>query len=52
MYQLLTAGFGWGASGVGWTGAFISALWMLLALALGKTRTGGQEAPALESAGT
>jgi AAA family ATP:ADP antiporter len=51
MYQLLTVGFGWGASGVGWTGACISALWMLLALALGKTHT-GQDAPALESAET
>jgi ATP:ADP antiporter, AAA family len=35
VYQLLTAGFGWGASGIGWTGALISALWMLLGFALG-----------------
>ena len=37
VYQLLTAGLGFGASGVGWFGAVISALWMLLALALGKS---------------
>jgi AAA family ATP:ADP antiporter len=37
MYQLLTGGFGLGPSGVGWAGAFISALWMLIAMALGKS---------------
>jgi ATP:ADP antiporter, AAA family len=52
MYQLMTSGFGWGASGVGWAGAVIAALWTLLALALGKSRAGGPNAPALESAGT
>jgi ATP:ADP antiporter, AAA family len=52
MYQLLTSGFGWGASGVGWTGALIAAFWTLLALALGRSRTGGRGAPTLESAGT
>jgi AAA family ATP:ADP antiporter len=36
MYQLLTGGLGFSASGVGWFGAFISAVWMLLALGLGK----------------
>jgi AAA family ATP:ADP antiporter len=41
MYQLLTGGFGLSASGVGWFGAFISALWMLLALALGKSHERG-----------
>jgi AAA family ATP:ADP antiporter len=38
MYQLLTGGLGFSASGVGWFGAFISALWMLLALGLGKSQ--------------
>jgi AAA family ATP:ADP antiporter len=38
MFQLLTSGLGLNASGVGWFGAFISALWMLLALALGKSQ--------------
>lgn len=37
MFQLLTGGFGLGPSGVGWVGTFVSALWMLLALALGKS---------------
>ncbi len=52
MYQLMTSGFGWGAPGVGWAGAVIAALWTLLALALGKSRAGAPNAPALESADT
>ncbi len=38
MFQLLTGGLGLNASGVGWFGVFISALWTLLALALGKSQ--------------
>jgi ATP:ADP antiporter, AAA family len=37
VYQLLTGVFGFGPAGIGWVGAAISALWMMLALALGKT---------------
>jgi ATP:ADP antiporter, AAA family len=37
MYQLLTSGLGLGPSGVGWAGAFVSAIWVLIALALGKS---------------
>ncbi|HEX3913845.1 MAG TPA: MFS transporter [Steroidobacteraceae bacterium] len=46
MFQLLTRGFDLGPAGVGWFGACISALWMLLALALGKSyeRAGRQPA--------
>jgi AAA family ATP:ADP antiporter len=36
VYQLLTQGLGFGPSGVGWVGAGISAVWMVLALGLGK----------------
>jgi AAA family ATP:ADP antiporter len=47
VYQLLTTGIGLGPSGVGWVGAFISALWMLLALGLGKSheRAGQHHTP-------
>ena len=37
VFQLLTSGLGLGPSGVGWVGAFISAVWMAIALALGKS---------------
>ena len=37
MYQLLTSGLGFGPAGVGWAGAFISAVWLAVALALGKS---------------
>jgi AAA family ATP:ADP antiporter len=37
MYQLLTSGLGLGPAGVGWVGAFISAVWVVIALALGKS---------------
>ena len=40
VYQLLTGVFGFGPAGIGWVGAAISALWMMLALALGKTHAG------------
>jgi ATP:ADP antiporter, AAA family len=44
IYQLLTVEIGLGPSGVGWVGAFISAFWMLIALALGKSHErGGRE---------
>jgi AAA family ATP:ADP antiporter len=37
MYQFLTSGLGFGPAGVGWAGAFISAVWVAIALALGKS---------------
>lgn len=37
-YQWLTGGLGLSTAGIGWFGAFISALWMGLALARGKAR--------------
>ena len=44
VFHVLTSGFGLGPSGVGWVGAFISAVWMAIALALGKShdRAGSQ----------
>jgi AAA family ATP:ADP antiporter len=45
IYQLLTTGIGLGPSGVGWVGAFISAIWLVIAMALGKSHErGGQDA--------
>jgi ATP:ADP antiporter, AAA family len=41
-YQWLTGGFGLSTAGVGWFGAFISVLWMGLALALGKAHENGR----------
>ena len=46
VYQLLTGGLGLGASGIGWVGAFISALWMWLALSLGKSHERAAQQPA------
>jgi ATP:ADP antiporter, AAA family len=43
LYQLLTQGLGFGPSGVGWVGAGISAVWMVIALWLGKLH--GQAKP-------
>jgi AAA family ATP:ADP antiporter len=44
IYQLLTVEIGLGPSGVGWVGAFVSAIWMLIALALGNSHErGGRE---------
>jgi AAA family ATP:ADP antiporter len=37
VFKLLTEGLGLSAGGVGWFGAFISMLWLLLAFALGTT---------------
>jgi hypothetical protein len=37
MFQFLTSGLGLGPSGVGWAGALISAVWLGIALALGKS---------------
>jgi ATP:ADP antiporter, AAA family len=37
VYQLLTGVFGFGPVGIGWVGAAVSAIWMMLALALGKS---------------
>jgi AAA family ATP:ADP antiporter len=36
-FKLLTSGFGLGPSGIGWVGAGISAVWIAVALALGKS---------------
>ena len=52
MFQLLTGGLGLNASGVGWFGAFISALWTLLALALGKSQQLSGPQVAAEDQGT
>lgn len=38
MYQLMTGALGFGASAVGWVGAFVSAAWLLVALALGNSK--------------
>ena len=38
LHKLLTEGLGIGHAGVGWVGAVISALWTLLALALGRAQ--------------
>jgi ATP:ADP antiporter, AAA family len=40
-YQLMTGTLGLGPAGVGWVGAGISALWLMLALALGKSHERG-----------
>ena len=46
-YQLMTGTLGLGPAGVGWVGAVISALWVVLALALGKSHErGGRPVPA------
>jgi ATP:ADP antiporter, AAA family len=37
LYKALTSGFGAGPSAIGWLGAGISAVWAVLALALGRT---------------
>ena len=37
VYQVLTTGLGLGPAGVGWAGTFISAVWVTIALALGKS---------------
>jgi AAA family ATP:ADP antiporter len=41
VYQLLTGGLGLGHAGIGWVGACVSALWMAIALALGKSHERG-----------
>ena len=50
VYKALTGGLGASASGVGWFGAFISVLWMLLAFALGKAQERGRAARVPEGA--
>jgi ATP:ADP antiporter, AAA family len=40
-YQLITGTLGFGPAGVGWVGAGISAAWVMLALALGKSHERG-----------
>jgi AAA family ATP:ADP antiporter len=37
VFQALTSGLGFGPAGVGWAGALISAVWVAIALALGKS---------------
>jgi AAA family ATP:ADP antiporter len=44
-YQLMTGTLGLGPAGVGWVGAGISAVWLMLALALGKSHERGDAAP-------
>jgi ATP:ADP antiporter, AAA family len=44
-YQLMTGTLGLGPAGVGWVGAGISALWLMLALALGKSHERGGRPP-------
>jgi AAA family ATP:ADP antiporter len=46
VFQLLTSGLGLGPSGIGWVGAFISAVWMAIALALGKSHERAGQPPA------
>jgi AAA family ATP:ADP antiporter len=46
VYQLLTGGIGLGPSGVGWVGAFVSAIWLVIAMALGKSHERGGRAAA------
>jgi ATP:ADP antiporter, AAA family len=50
VYQLLTSVLGFGPSGVGWVGAGVSAVWMLLALALGKSHV--RATPVTNAVGT
>jgi len=45
VYKLLTGVMGLGSVGIAWTGAFISTLWLLLALILGKLQQRGGAAP-------
>ena len=45
LFQLLTSGLGLGPSGIGWVGAGISAVWMAIALALGKSHERAAPAP-------
>ena len=51
LYQLLTDSLGLGPSGIGWVGALISAIWMAIALALGKSheRAAQQPPPVLKT---
>jgi len=49
LYKGLTSGLGAGPSGVGWLGAAISALWALLALALGRAQERSRTPPARQS---
>jgi ATP:ADP antiporter, AAA family len=49
LYQLLTGGLGLGPVGIGWVGAMVSAVWMLLALALGKSHERGGSTDAVAS---
>jgi ATP:ADP antiporter, AAA family len=44
-YQLITGPLGLGPAGVGWVGAGISAIWLMLALALGKSHERGGRPP-------
>jgi len=56
LYKELTGGFGAGPSAIGWLGALISAVWTVLALALGRAQERareqtGPETPAAAAAG-
>jgi AAA family ATP:ADP antiporter len=43
LYKALTAGLGLGSTGIGWFGAVIAALWLLLAIALGRAHERDQQ---------
>lgn len=47
LHQGLTAGLGLGASGIGWVGALVSAIWLAVAWSLGRTHEerGGSTGP-------
>lgn len=51
MFKFLTGGLGLSASGIGWAGAFVAALWVLLALALGKSHERAGHAVAAAQSG-
>jgi AAA family ATP:ADP antiporter len=52
MYQVLTGVFGLGPAGVGWAGAGVSAIWLVIAFALGKSHDRGGRQTAAPELGT
>jgi AAA family ATP:ADP antiporter len=51
VYKALTTSLGAGPSAIGWFGALISALWVVLALALGRAQERGRAAAATAQRG-